>query len=194
MDSTGGTMLKSNEWWTPPRYIEAARSVLGGIDLDPASCEMANQTVQATRFYDKDSDGLAQPWYGRVYLNPPYSRENMPRGNEYGNKLKSVMYTWIEHLIREYHYGDVTAAILLTKADPKQIWFQLLWQYPICFVSARLLFNRPGLPPERHQFGNAFVYFGHDTAKFIDVFTEFGNVIHPDCVHGQKKARELERI
>jgi hypothetical protein len=39
------------EWYTKPAYIEAARRVLGGIDLDPASCDLAQQTVKATAFY-----------------------------------------------------------------------------------------------------------------------------------------------
>ena len=64
----------SAEHYTPSVYVEAARSVLGAIDLDPASCAAANRTVQAARYYDKVDDGLAQPWHGRVFVNPPGDR------------------------------------------------------------------------------------------------------------------------
>jgi hypothetical protein len=40
---------ESAEWFTPPCYIEAAREVLGAIDLDPASCEAANRTHELER-------------------------------------------------------------------------------------------------------------------------------------------------
>lgn len=40
------------EYYTPAFIIEAARAVLGGrIELDPASCDFANQTVQAGRIF-----------------------------------------------------------------------------------------------------------------------------------------------
>jgi hypothetical protein len=45
---TAGT--GENEWYTPVKYIEAARRVLGNIDLDPASCEAAQTTVRARQF------------------------------------------------------------------------------------------------------------------------------------------------
>src|SRR5262249_4144059 len=64
---------KNNEWFTPPDILEMARSALGAIDLDPASCEEANQAVKAARFYSLKDDGLKQEWHGRIWLNPPFS-------------------------------------------------------------------------------------------------------------------------
>src|SRR6266496_5442474 len=47
-----------DEWYTPPEIIELVRTVLGEIDLDPASCIEAQRTVMAKRFYTKHNDGL----------------------------------------------------------------------------------------------------------------------------------------
>lgn len=167
---------KSNEWWTQAKYVEAARLVLGGIDLDPASCPDANQTVRAIRYYTKEQDGLAQPWYGRTWLNPPFSRVNVARGMEPGDHPKSMLQAWIDKLISEHRCGNVPAAILLTKADPKQKWFQPLWDYTICFSRDRVYFNRPGLEPEKMMFGTVFVYLGPDPEKFVSVFRQFGRI------------------
>ncbi len=160
--------MGSNEWYTPKWCIDAARQVLGGIDLDPASCEMANRIVQATRYYTEAEDGLLQPWYGRVWLNAPFGR--LADGS---SRLK----LFLERLIAEYECGKVTEAITLVKADPKQHWFFLLWEYPICFAVDRVYFLRPDGPPQKHQFGTAFVYLGPDEPRFIEVFSRFGATV-----------------
>jgi hypothetical protein len=61
----------SPEWFTQRPLVEAAREVLGGIDLDPASHAEANRIIRARRYYDERANGLRRPWSGRVFLNPP---------------------------------------------------------------------------------------------------------------------------
>jgi hypothetical protein len=57
-------------WLTPPSLINS----LGEFDLDPCSPNNLPWKT-AHKFYslEKNEDGLALPWYGRVWLNPPYS-------------------------------------------------------------------------------------------------------------------------
>jgi len=62
--------METDTWLTPPEII----SSLGPFDLDPCTPEFMPWETAAHRF-TKNEDGLKQPWSGRVWLNPPYSRE-----------------------------------------------------------------------------------------------------------------------
>ena len=169
------TVVKSNEWYTPAKYIEAAREVMGSIDLDPASCELANQTVKATRYFTKEDDGLSQSWHGNVWLNPPYSNPLSTMGMS-GGKRRGPTDLFITKLIDEFKKGDVTQAIVCINADIVRSWFQLLWAYTICFSSRPIPFIRPSLKSEHHFFGTAFVYLGPNEQKFIETFSRFGTI------------------
>lgn len=63
----------SVEHYSPLSIVDPGRRTMGGIDLDPASCAIANTLVRARRYYTQDDDALALPrWCGsRVFLNPP---------------------------------------------------------------------------------------------------------------------------
>jgi len=65
---------KSNEWYTPNDYVEAARRVMGNIDLDPASNDIAQGWIKADTYYTEQTDGLSHDWNTRVWLNPPWGR------------------------------------------------------------------------------------------------------------------------
>ena len=158
----------SNEWYTPSKYIEAAREVMGSIDLDPASCELANQTVRATRYYTQEDNGFIHPWYGNVWCNPPYGKLG-------GISNKEL---WSKKIVDSYEDGYVEQAILLVTASTESMWFQPLWNYPICFSlrSDRVRFFSPEGSMCEHPHGTAFVYFGDNEQRFTKVFSQFGRI------------------
>jgi ParB family chromosome partitioning protein len=165
--------MSNNEWYTPHRYIEAARAVLGEIDLDPASCEFANRVVKATRFYTKKDNGLMQPWTvdgkpTHVFLNPPYGKTQQGRA--------SNLEYFTRRLVEQYQCGNVTEAILLIPVNTATRWFETLWQYPICFPRFRLRFYNEQGPSDGSSFGTCFVYLGTQEQRFIEVFQQFGQI------------------
>ena len=69
----GNTDTGTSRWLTPP-HIPAA---LGEFDLDP--CGAPGHSLAARTYQiDDGEDGLMLPWFGRVWLNPPYGREAEP--------------------------------------------------------------------------------------------------------------------
>jgi hypothetical protein len=151
------------EWYTPGRYIEAAREVLGGIDLDPASSELANETVQADEIFTQDEDGLVADWHGRVWLNPPYGK---------GTGLFTTK------LVEEHAAGRVSAAVLLINAYGFDSgWFQPLWNHLLCFTDHRIIFTSPQRGTGGPANANLFVYLGPDAQRFAEVFSEFGAIM-----------------
>lgn len=60
----------TDERFTPRWIFDALAET---FDLDPASPMDAETHVPAIDRYTRVDDGLAQPWHGFVWLNPPYS-------------------------------------------------------------------------------------------------------------------------
>ncbi len=166
--------MSTNEWYTRPKYIEAAKEVMGGIDLDPASCAAANQIVKATRYYTREQNGLEQPWFGRVWLNPPYGRSAKMAGLH-----KSSIGLFVEKLLASYAAGDVTQAIILATTEVNAKWFYPLWQFPICIPDHRVNFIVPIQQKNKYSqmFGTAFAYLGTNEQKFTEVFSQFGRIV-----------------
>jgi hypothetical protein len=155
-----------NEWFTPEPWIARARVALGEIDLDPASHVIAQQTVQAKRFFTIVDDGLTRPWFGRVWLNPPYNR--------------ALLAPFIDKLVTEYASGRVEQAILLTHNYTDTEWFHTAANAAnvICFPSGRIRFLSPAGDECSPTQGQAFFYFGNGV-RFDRVFADFGLMLRP---------------
>jgi ParB family chromosome partitioning protein len=162
----------SEEWYSPAAYVKAARNVMGGIDLDPASCALANQVVQAARYFSKDDNGLAQEWTcTSLWCNPPYGRLGTDR-------QRGQTELWVEKLIAEHQAGHVEQAILLVNAYLYKRWFaRLLWGYLVCLPTGRLEFWNARGKAGRSPHASALVYFGSSEQRFIDIFSQFGPVV-----------------
>lgn len=150
----------NNEWYTPKEYIEAARRVMGSIDLDPASSEIANKVVQAPEIYTIETDGLAHKWHGNVWLNPPYASE--------------LIKLFVEKVAAEAE--NISQAIILVNNATETKWFSELVKVSsaVIFPTGRVNFYKPdgsiGAPLQ----GQAVFYVGDNDARFLDEFKSFG--------------------
>jgi phage N-6-adenine-methyltransferase len=158
----------NNEWHTPQEYVEAARALLGTIDLDPASNADAQRTVKATTYFTIADNGLTKEWRGKVWLNPPHARSDIG--------------DFVGKLVAEYQAGRVTEAILLTHANTDTEWFHAAVKAArvFCLTHGRIRFVAPddsrGLASATPTQGQCFFYFGNRPDAFLARFTDIGFV------------------
>ncbi len=151
---------KKKEWYTPRHIIDRVIQVFGEIDLDPCSnsSDPGEANVPANDYYTQSSDGLAQQWHGRVYMNPPY-----------GDEISA----WVSRVTQAYRDSEIAEAIVLLPARTDTAWFQPLFDYPICFVRGRLKFSGA---ENSAPFPSAVVYLGEDVALFSEQFGDIGRI------------------
>jgi len=152
----------NNEWYTPSEYIEAARAVMGAIDLDPASSTIANSIVKAERYYTIEDDGCSLEWYGRVWLNPPYATDLV---TAFANKL-----------VAELAAGNVTEAIVLVNNATETAWFNTMIREAraVVFPKGRVKFWKDSGEVGAPLQGQAILYFGDSLSGFLQIFQTFG--------------------
>lgn len=170
----------SPEWYTPSPFVESARHLMGGIDLDPASHEEANRTVKATRYFTAKDNGLWQPWSGRVFLNPPGGLVN-----EFWCKL--VLEAGVDQAVWIGYSLEQLQTLQLAGADCTPL------DWPLCVTRKRIAFveneakraarieklKALGKKPNAKSspsHSNYIVYLGPRISEFVSIFSQFGQV------------------
>jgi len=150
----------STEWYTPAEYIEAAREVMGTIDLDPASNKEANRTVKADHYFTAEDDGLAQDWYGNMWINPPYQADLII---QFADKIASESANFVQ-------------AVVLVNNATETRWFRKIVDVStaIVFPTGRVNFRRPDGSTGPPLQGQAILYIGENAEQFLSRFSEFG--------------------
>lgn len=110
----------NDEWLTPPEVIKS----LGSFDLDPCSPGARRPWATARHHYGLPQDGLALPWSGRVWLNPPYGKET---------------FLWLNKLAEHKSGIALIFARTETKGFHKEIWQKA---HSIFFFEGRLSFYK----------------------------------------------------
>jgi phage N-6-adenine-methyltransferase len=91
---------------THPIHFAEFEAEFGPFTLDVAAAE---HNAKCDAYYDRDSDGLAQPWHGVVWCNPPYSG----------------LAAWLEKAWHEWQNRDVKRIVMLLPANrTEQRWWQ----------------------------------------------------------------------
>ena len=134
------------EWLTPPDVLRS----LGEFDLDPCA-PVHRPWPTAKQHYTVLENGLLQPWFGRVYLNPPYGRETGK---------------WLARLA---HHGNGIA--LIFSRTETLMFFEYIWNKAaaILFLRGRLtFFNQDGTkPPNSSGAPSCLVAYGRHNVESL---------------------------
>ena len=120
LSSHQSARMKNDEWLTPPELLQA----LGPFDLDPcAPAPERRPWDTAKHHFHQSLDGLAQPWHGRVWLNPPFGREAVK---------------WLRKLVQ---HGDGIA--LVPARTETAMFYEAIWNVAdaVCFLKGRPHFH-----------------------------------------------------
>lgn len=124
-------VISSDEYYTPKCIIDA----LGHFDLDPAT-PVNPRWRTADVMYTKEDDGLSKEWFGRVFLNPPYSRplieQFMLKMAAHGNGIALVVPKLGTKMFRDVIFPSCTAMYILSERIK---FYDMNWvqqKSPIC--------------------------------------------------------------
>lgn len=170
---TAGRQINSNsqDWGTPPKYVDAVRRFLGKIYLDPCSNEKSIVNAK-TEYALPKTDGLKASWdFKTIYVNPPYGLDK---------QRKTSIKHWIKKCAEANNlHGSEVLALIPVAVNTKH-WKQYIFGKAsnICFLADTRLKFINGAHDKGAPMACAIIYWGNDSKKFYDHFSKYGAVIN----------------
>lgn len=160
-DTTSGAYTRET-WLTPRPLLDA----LGHFDLDPCACPVPRPWPTAAAHYClPDVDGLAAPWHGRVWLNPPYGRQTG---------------RWLERLANHDGGG---LALVFARTDTRDFQRHVLGRaVAVLFLAGRVTFCHQDGKPARFNGGapSCLVAYCSADAQVLASTTLAGHLVRLD--------------
>ena len=137
---------KSNEWETPRSLFKDLDDEFNfTIDV----CATKDNT-KCERFYNKQSNGLAQSWENEIaFMNPPYGRE---------------IGTWIEKAYRESLNGAIVVCLIPARTDTRYWHDYIFPNAEVRFLKGRVKFLNNG---EEVEYIEQLGLFGEEQSEVV---------------------------
>ena len=141
---------KTDMWATPQDTFDALAAEFGPFDLDVCATP---ENAKCARYYTREDNGLAQPWEGSCWMNPPYGRE-----------IKA----WMRKAYEASQNGATVVCLVPARTDTAW-WHDYAMKGQIRFLRGRLKFggaaNSAPFPSAVVVFANAQISGGTPSAE-----------------------------
>jgi len=119
------------------------------FDLDVASPIGGVNWIPAIKHYTELDNGLNQPWFGRVWMNPPYSAPG----------------AWVDKFLE---HGNGVALLVVSRSK----WFGRLWEEcdALCPTPYNMKFERPDGHTKQISFQTFLFAIGKENATALKNF------------------------
>ena len=169
----------SQDWCTPPKYVEAIQEFFGGvIELDPCSNEHSVVGAEVEWRAPK-TDALSKEWnFKTIFVNPPYGADR-----ERGTTIRD----WLRKCAKTHADHESEVLALVPVATNTRHWKLHVWgaATAVSFLyDTRLRFLVAGRDEGKGApMSCAMVYWGPNYRRFEEVFLKFGAVIDLRHLH-----------
>ncbi len=113
----------ATDLWATPQDLFDKLNAEFAFDLDVCATP---ENAKVIRYFTKEQDGLAQPWSGRCWMNPPYGRE---------------IGRWMHKAYCAALFGDATVVCLVPARTDTAWWHDYAIKGEVRFLRGRLKFG-----------------------------------------------------